>query len=164
MTVSTPRAISDSSRQWEGYVQLKHWLGVVHDVHLVVRLRDGRVAVARGGVVSAQLAVRRRHHLRTFNITTLHHFVESSIQNVLLLTVLSTTPARIPIKATDFENSEVSLCSVFSRTLRIVFTHCIIYSTNLQIIAKFLQTDSICLNCHRSLKVCLEIARNGTLK
>lgn len=47
------------------YVQLKDWLGVVHDVHLVVGLRDGRVAVPGGGVVGAQFAVRRRHHLRT---------------------------------------------------------------------------------------------------
>lgn len=45
-------------------IQLEHWLGVVHDIHLVVRLRDGGVAVPRRGVVRAQLAIGRAHHLQ----------------------------------------------------------------------------------------------------
>ena len=45
---------------------MKHWLGVVDHVHLVV-LRDRRVAVARRGVVRAQLAVRWAYHLGLWN-------------------------------------------------------------------------------------------------
>lgn len=47
----------------KGLVQLEHWLGVVRDVDLVVRLRDRRVAMAGRRVVRAQLAVRWTHHL-----------------------------------------------------------------------------------------------------
>lgn len=68
-------------------IQLENWLGVVNHVDLVVRRRDGRVAVARRRVVGAKLAIGRAHHLAANRGTNLNVWTEhvSSILKILSL-------------------------------------------------------------------------------